>query len=383
LNGLWQTTSTTNKLTNLTVDNNIVLGGAILQNVKTATTNVLSNNTTISGDTTITGSLVCSGSATTIYNSSFALFNSTIKQLYDTATILTNDFFAKTIFSNGIKLLNTSSIELNDGTSITQNDLKSIATINTTLEPVSYVNNEFAINADKITLACVPNALELSLSFDTGLKYNGASVDLSKISTNTEDITAIKTKLEPVTYVANSFKIDTDKITFDCTPNIWELSYDGGLKYNNSSVSLLDIATNKGNIATNTGHIATNTTDIGNINTRLDSTYKLADYSSVWTSINTYQYVTFTHNLNAGLVVTNEQPLRYVLLFRNEYSTRLHDITNVGLNGNTGYCICIADNNSWVLRTASTVICQVLNDTFTGTTTYNHGFIKLFLWKTG
>jgi hypothetical protein len=197
LDGIWQTTSTANKLTNLTVDNNIALGGAILQSVKTATPNVLSNNTTISGDTTITGSMVFSGPSCGFYNSSLFLYNGLLKQMYDTTTTLTNDLFAKTIFSNGIKLLNTSSIELDDGTSITQSGLKSIAT-------------------------------------------------------NTADITTINSTLAPVSYVANSFKIDTDKITFSCIPNSLELSFDNGLKYNGSSVSLLDIATNTANIATNT-----------------------------------------------------------------------------------------------------------------------------------
>jgi hypothetical protein len=261
----------------------------IIQSSRGVTQNYFAN------DTSITGSLVCSGSSTTIYNSSFLLYNSLIKQLYDISlTALTNDFVAKTTFSNGIKLLNTSSIELNDGTLITQDGLKSI-------------------------------------------------------STNTTDIS-------------------TNKI--------------------NIAANTTDISTNKINIATNTANIAT-------INSTL-STYKAADYVSDWTFVSTNQYITFTHNLNSGWIIpadtlhsppdyleAPQPPLKYVMHFRLNSSSYLHDISNVGLNGNTGYCILIQDQNRWIIRTASTAICQVINNTISGVTTYNSGYIKLYLWKTG
>jgi hypothetical protein len=312
---------------------------------------------------------------------------------------LTNDFFAKTIFSNGIKLLNTSSIELNDGTSITQNDLKSIAT-------------------------------------------------------NNADIITINSTLAPVSYTANSFKIDTDKITFDCTPNIWELSFDGGLKYNNNSVNLLDIATNKGNIATNTSNIATNTSNIatntsniatntsniatntsniatnaGDINLisyNIDSIVKLAvgpdtytlcqeplqftkilsNYSSAWTAIHSHYTWVINHNLNIYL------PFRYSLFFTKDFSQINYGYTypyfgNLGpiqlpndvVGGNYsqnfvsditsqtkvgyadfGHSLQIVNGNTFRIRFAGNV-CETLNAGGDNFQIHSSGYVMLYIFR--
>jgi hypothetical protein len=239
LNGIWQTTGTENKLDNLTINNDLIVSGTthltnidLSGNIIASNINVSNNITTLyqtitngsltlnnsylyllttpiiqsskgltqnyfANDTTFAGTVVCSGSSTTIYNSSFALYNSLIKQLYDISlTALTNDLIAKTTFSNGIKLLNTSSIELNDGTLITQANLKDISAnkinIATNTANIATHTANIATNTANITV----NTGDINL-----LSYNTGSI--VKLATGSDTYILCQEPLQFVKVLSN------------------------------------------------------------------------------------------------------------------------------------------------------------------------------------